>query len=109
MHNPCYSIEEFQTNFSKITTINEAIAFSQDPKIDLSVVIRAIQIDTNWDFKSDSLTGSQKIMLLPKLCINGELYESPCWHDFVPTGFNGLEQAFLKALKESVAKAQRVL
>lgn len=107
MHKPCYSIEQFRSNFSEKSSINEAITLFQDPKIDLSVAIRATQIDTNWDAKSNSLTGTHKILLLPKLYLSGELYEAPCWQEFTPTGFNGLEEAFLKALRQALASMQR--
>ena len=111
MQNPSYAIERFLNNFSKNTTINEAIAFiKKDSKVDLTIHFESnLPISLAWDVASNSLTGSFKITIFPKLVINGELYEASFRHDLVmPASFDGLETAFIKTLKESLASVQRV-
>ena len=111
MQNTSYAIEQFHENISQINTINEAIVLiKKDPKIDLTIHFESnLPISLAWDVASNSLTGSCKITVFPKLVINGELYEASFRHDLVmPPSFDGLESAFMKTLKESLSSAQRV-
>jgi len=111
MLNQAYSIERFLNNFSKNNTVKEAIALiKKDSKVDLTIHIESnLPWSLAWDVASNSLTGSCKITILPKLVINGELYEAPFQHDLVmPPSFDGLEAAFIKTLKGSLMSAQRV-
>lgn len=111
MQNTSYAIERFHENISQINTINEAIALiKKDSKIDLTIHFESnLPWSLSWDVTSNSLTGSCKITIFPKLVINGELYEASFRHDLVmPPSFDGLESAFMKTLKESLSSAQRV-
>ena len=112
MHNQPYAIERFLNNFSKNNTINEAIdLIKKDSKVDLTIHLEStLPISLCWDAKSDTFTGHQKITIFPKLVINGDLYESSFKHDLVMpmNGFDGLEAAFMKTLKQSIGTAQRV-
>jgi hypothetical protein len=111
MRNPSYAIERFLNNFSKNNTLKEAIdLIKKDFKVDLTIHFESnLPISLAWDVASNSLTGSCKITVFPKLVINGELYEASFRHDLVmPPSFDGLEAAFLAALKESLMSAQRV-
>jgi hypothetical protein len=106
-----YAIRQFHENISQINTINEAIALiKKDPKVDLTIHLESnLPISLSWDVASNSLTGSCKITVFPKLVINGELYEASFRHDLVmPPSFDGLEAAFLAALKDSLSTAQRI-
>ena len=109
MRNQSYAIERFLNNFSEKKTITEVIdLIKHDPKVDLLVDFKSLPLDFSWSARSDQLTGSYKIMLLPKLYLNGEPYEAPAWQDLViQDGFSKLETAFMKALKKSVSSVQR--
>ena len=111
MQNTSYAIERFHKNISQTNTINEAIALiKKDFKVDLTIHFESnLPISLAWDVASNSLTGSCKITIRPKLVINGELYEAPFQHDLVmPPSFDGLESAFMKTLKDSLGTAQKV-
>ena len=111
MHESSYAIRQFHENISQIHTINEVIVLiKKDPKIDLTIHFESnLPWSLAWDVASNSLTGSCKITIFPKLVINGELYEAPFRHNLVmPPSFNGLEAAFMKSLKDSLMSAQRV-
>jgi hypothetical protein len=110
MHNQLYAIEKFQNKFSETQTTSEIQALFQDPNTDLSIHFESnLPISLAWDVASNSLTGSCKITVFPKLVINGELYEASFRHDLVmPPSFDGLEAAFLAALKDSLSTAARI-
>ncbi len=111
MLNSSYDVlRQFQNKFSETHTIREINTLFSDPKLDLTIHLESnLPWSLAWDIASNSLTGSCKITILPKLVINGELYEAPFQHDFVmPASFDGLEAALMSALKESVATTQRV-
>ena len=100
----------FQNKFSEKHNIREIKALFGDPKLDLTIHFESnLPWSLAWDLSSNSLTGSCKITISPKLVINGELYEPPCKHDFVlPSSCDGLEVAFLRALKDSLGAVARV-
>jgi hypothetical protein len=111
MHESSYAIRQFHKNISQTTDILSFQRLFSDPKLDLTIHFESnLPWTLAWDVASDSLTGSCKITILPKLVINGELYEAPCKHDLVMPmdGFAGLEGAFLSALKDALGTAQRV-
>ena len=111
MLNPAYdALRQFQNKFSEKQTISEIKALFSDPKVDLTIHFESnLPISFAWDVASNSLTGSCKITIFPKLVINGELYEAPFRHDLVmPPSFDGLETAFMRSLKESLMSAHRV-
>jgi hypothetical protein len=96
--------------FSEKHTIREINALFEAKNLDLSVHLESnLPISLAWDLTTNSLTGSCKITVFPKLVISGELYETPFRHDLVmPPTFDGLEAAFLKTLKDSIATTQKV-
>ena len=111
MLNSAYdALRQFQTNFSEKNTISEITTLFSDPKVDLTIHFESnLHWSLAWDVASNSLTGSCKITIFPKLVINGELYEAPFRHDLVmPPSFGGLESAFLRTLREAIASVQRV-
>ena len=110
MLNQAYAIRQFSENISQTTSILALNKLFQDPKVDLTIHFESnLPWSLAWDLTSTSFTGSCKITISPKLVINGELYEAPCRHDFVlPSSCDGLEAAFLKALKESLRAVERV-
>jgi hypothetical protein len=111
MRESSYSIAKFSENISQTNTIKALKTLIQGKScLDLSVFLEAnLPISLAWDVASNSLTGSCKITVFPKLVINGELYEAPSKHDLVmPQSFDGLETAFMKTLKESLMSAQRI-
>jgi len=111
MLNSAYdTLRQFQNKFSEKQTIREIRSLFSDPKVDLTIHFESnLPISLAWDVASNSLTGSFKITIFPKLVINGELYEASFRHDLVmPASFDGLETAFIKTLKESLASVQRV-
>jgi hypothetical protein len=99
MLNSAYdAVRQFQNKFSEKQTIREITPLFNDPKLDLTIHFESnLPWSLGWDVASNTLTGSCKITILPKLVINGELYEAPCKHDLVMPmdGFNGLEGALL--------------
>ena len=109
MHESSYAIRQFHENISQINNISSFQKLFSDPKVDLSIHFESnLPWSLAWDVASNSLTGSCKITVFPKLVINGELYEAPFQHDLVmPPSFDGLESAFMKTLKESLGTAQR--
>ena len=111
MLNPAYeNLRKFLNKFSEKQTIREINTLFQDPKIDLTIHFESnLPISLAWDVASNSLTGSCKITIFPKLVINGDLYEAPFQHDLVmPPSFDSLETAFMKSLKEAIKSVQRV-
>jgi len=108
MLNQAYNV--LRHKFSEKQTISEINSLFSDPKVDLTIHFESnLPISLAWDVASNSLTGSCKITVFPKLVINGELYEAPFRHDLVmPPSFDDLESAFIKSLKESLMSAQRV-
>jgi len=111
MPNSAYdALRQFQNKFSEKQKISEIRSLFSDSKVDLTIHFESnLPISLAWDVASNSLTGSCKITVFPKLVINGELYEAPFRHDLVmPPSFDGLEAAFLSALKDSLMSAQRV-
>ena len=110
MRESSYAIRQFHENISQTTNISSFSKLFSDPKVDLTIHFESnLPISLAWHVASNSLTGSCKITIFPKLVINGELYEAPFRHDLVmPASFDGLETAFMKTLKESIASAQRV-
>ena len=110
MLNQAYAIRQFHENISQINSISSFQRLFSDPKVDLTIYFESnLPISLAWDVASNSLTGSCKITVFPKLVINGELYEAPFRHDLVmPPSFDDLESAFIKSLKESLMSAQRV-
>ena len=100
-----YAFTQFQTNFSEKTSINQIISLIQDnSNFDLVVDFKTLPLDFSWSARFDQLTGSGKIMLFPKVFINGELYEASGWHDmaFPLDGLSGLESALMKSLREAL-------
>jgi len=111
MHESSYSIAKFSENISQTNTIKALKTLIQGKScLDLSVFLESnLPISLAWDVASNSLTGSCKITIFPKLVINGELYEAPFQHDLVmPPSLDGLEAAFIKTLREAIASVQRV-
>jgi hypothetical protein len=110
MQKSSYAIRQFSENISQTTNISALKRLFQDPKLDLTIHFESnLPWSLAWDLSSNSLTGSCKITISPKLVINGELYEAPCKQDFVlPSSCDGLEAAFLKALKDSLSSVARV-
>lgn len=112
MLNSAYdAMRQFKNKFSEKQTIREINALFEAKNLDLSVHLESnLPISLCWDAKGDTFTGHQKITIFPKLVINGEVYEAAFKHDLVMpmNGFNGLEAAFMKTLKESIASAQKV-
>jgi hypothetical protein len=110
MLNSPFSNEKIIDNISQTTNISSFQKLFSDPKVDLTIHFESnLPISLAWDLSSNSLTGSCKITVFPKLVINGELYEAAFKHDLVmPPSFDGLEAAFLKTLKEAIATAQKV-
>ena len=110
MINQPYDVLRQIQNISQINNISSFQKLFSDPKVDLTIHLESnLPISLSWDIASNSLTGSCKITVFPKLVINGELYEAPFRHDLVmPPSFDGLESAFIKTLKESLGTAQRV-
>ena len=112
MLNPAYEdFRKFQNIFSEKTSISQIISLIQsNPNIDLVVDFKTLPLDFSWSARFDQLTGSGKIMLFPKVFINGELYEASGWYDMsLPmNGLSGLEYALVKALREAIATAVRV-
>ena len=110
MRESSYAIRQFHENISQINNISSFQKLFSDPKVDLTIHFESnLPISLAWDVASNSLTGSCKITVFPKLVINGELYEAAFRHDLVmPPSFEGLEAAFMKTLKESLGTAQRV-
>jgi len=110
MLNSPFSNEKIIQNISQINNISSFQKLFSDPKVDLTIHFESnLPISLAWNVASNSLTGSCKITVFPKLVINGELYEAPFRHDLVmPPSFDGLESAFIKTLKESLGTAQRV-
>ena len=111
MLNQAYSITKFYENISQINTIKALKTLIKGNScLDLSIFLETnLPISLAWDLAANSITGSCKITIFPKLVINGELYEAPCKQDLVlPSSCDGLEAAFLKALKESLGAVARV-
>lgn len=110
MRESSYAIRQFHENISQINNISSFQKLFSDPKIDLTIHFESnLPISLSWDVASNSLTGSCKITIFPKLVINGELYEAPFRHDLVmPPSFDCLEAAFIKTLKESLGNVARV-
>ena len=110
MINQPYDVLRQIQNISQINNISSFQKLFSDPKVDLTIHFESnLPISLAWNVASNSLTGSCKITVFPKLVINGELYEAPFRHDLVmPPSFDGLESAFIKTLKESLGTAQRV-
>lgn len=111
MLNPAYDVlHKFLNKFSEKHTIREINTLFGDPKLDLTIHFESnLPWSLAWDLQANSLTGSCKITISPKLVINGELYEPSYKHDFVlPSSCDGLEAAFLKALKDSLSSVARV-
>ena len=110
MLNQAYAIRQLSENISQINNISSFQKLFSDPKADITIHFESnLPISLAWDVASNSLTGSCKITVFPKLVINGELYEAPFRHDLVmPPSFDRLEAAFMKTLKESLMSAQRI-
>ena len=111
MLNPAYdALRLFQNKFSEKHTIREIKALFGDPKLDLTIHFESnLPWSLAWDLTSNSLTGSCKITISPKLVINGELYEAPFGATFVmPASLECLENSFVEALKESLSAIARV-
>ena len=110
MINQPYDVLRQIQNISQINNISSFQKLFSDPKVDLTIHFESnLPISLSWNLSSNSLTGSCKITIFPKLVINGELYEAPFRHDLVmPPSFDGLESAFIKTFKESLGTAQRV-
>ena len=110
MYEPSYSVQKFSENISQTTNISALKKLFGDPKLDLTIHFESnLPWSLAWDLSSNSLTGSCKITISPKLVINGELYETPCKHDFLlPSSYDSLEIAFLTALKDSLGAVARV-
>jgi hypothetical protein len=111
MLNRAYSITKFSENISQINTIKALKTLIKGNScLDLSIFLETnLPISLAWDVASNSLTGSCKITIFPKLVINGELYEASFRHDLViPPSFDGLEAAFIKTLKDSLGSAARI-
>jgi hypothetical protein len=108
MLNSAYDV--LRHKFSEKQSISEIKSLFSDPKVDLTIHFESnLPWSLAWDVASNSLTGSCKITVFPKLVINGELYEAAFRHDLVmPPSFDGLEAAFIKSLKEAIKSAQRV-
>lgn len=110
MRESSYAIRQFHENISQINNISSFQKLFSDPKADLTIHFESnLPWSLAWDVASNSLTGSCKITVFPKLVINGELYEASFLHDLVmPPSFEGLESAFLSTLKDSIATTQKV-
>lgn len=110
MLNSPFSNEKIIQNISQTTTISALKQIFEVKNLDLTIHFESnFPISLAWDLASNSLTGSSKITVFPKLVINGELYEAHFKHDLVmPPTFDGLEIALLSALKESLKTVARV-
>ena len=110
LNSPFSNEKIIQNKISQTNNISSFQKLFSDPKVDLTIHFESnLPISLAWDVASNSLTGSCKITIFPKLVINGELYEAPFRHDLVmPPSFEGLESAFMKTLKEAIASVQRV-
>ena len=104
MLNQSYAIEAFQAKFSTLTTIEAIKDFiKSDPRLELFA--RLIFPDSTWNAGDDTIMGP-KALILPKIMISGELYESS-W-DFEVKSLVGLEMSFIQALRKSIATMGRV-
>ena len=110
MRESYYAIRQFSENISQSTSISALNKLFQDPKLDLTIHFESnLPWSLAWDLQANSLTGSCKITISPKLVINGELYEAPFGATFVmPASLECLENSFVEALKESLSAIARV-
>ena len=109
MQKSSYSIQKFSENFSQKTSISEIIKLVKtNSNVDLAVDF--VSKGLTFDFRSDAFVGESHAIILPKLHINGELYQASGWHNLtIPlNGFAGLEHSFLTALKSSISTMQRI-
>jgi len=99
MLNQSYSIQKFSENLSKTNTTKQLIELIQShPSLDLSVDFRFVE--GCWYVGEDLFSPCTKLMLMPKLLINGESIERP-WHAVEVDGMQSLQADFLRGLKEA--------
>ena len=100
MLNQSYSIQKFSENLSKTNTTKQLIELIQShPNLDLSVDFRFVE--GCWYVRDDMFSPCTKLMLMPKLIINGESIERP-WHAVKVNGMQSLQADFLDGLKEAL-------
>jgi len=98
-----YTIEQFSEKVSKISTLKEFITFFQEPTIDLSITISALEL--SWNAKADAITSGGKIIFQLALNIGGNSYEPSMGQEVVVTSLSTLEEKFLEALKKGICIA----
>ena len=98
MLNQAYSHEKFFSNLSRTNTTQQLIELIQShPNLDLSVDFRFVE--GCWHVRDDMFLPCTKLMLMPKLIINGESIERP-WHPVKVDGMQSLQAGFLDGLRE---------
>ena len=100
MHESSYSIQKFSENLSKTNTTKQLIELIQShPSLDLSVDFRFVE--GCWYVGEDLFSPCTKLMLMPKLIINGESIERP-WHPVKVDGMQSLQADFLDGIREAL-------
>ena len=100
MLNQAYSHEKFFSNLSKTNTTKQLIELIQShPNLDLYVDFRFVE--GCWYVGEDLFSPCTKLMLMPKLIINGESIERP-WHAVQVNGMQSLQADFLDGIKEAL-------
>ena len=99
MLNQAYSHEKFFSNLSQTNTTKQLIELIQShPNLDLYVDFRFVE--GCWYVRDDMFSPCTKLMLMPKLLINGESIERP-WHAVKVDVMQSLQADFLRGLKEA--------
>jgi|DEB0MinimDraft_10_1074344.scaffolds.fasta_scaffold114176_1 hypothetical protein len=99
MLNQSYSIQKFSENLSQTNTTKQLIELIQShPNLDLYVDFRVVE--GCWYVRDDMFSPCTKLMLMPKLLINGESIDKP-WHPVKVDGMQSLQADFLRGLKEA--------
>ena len=99
MLNQSYSIQKFSENLSKTNTTKQLIELIQShPNLDLYVDFRFVE--GCWYVRDDMFSTCTKLMLMPKLLVNGESIDKP-WHAVQVNGMQSLQADFLRGLKEA--------
>ena len=98
MLNQSYSIAKFSENLSKTSTTTQLIELIQGhPNIDLYVDFR---IEGCWYVRDDNFSPCTKLMLMPKLVLNGEAINKP-WQAVKVNGMQSIQADFLCGLQEA--------
>lgn len=99
MLNQAYSHEKFFSNLSKTNTTKQLIELIQSHRgLDLYVDFRSVE--GCWYVRDDMFSPCTKLMLMPKLLINGESIDKP-WHKVKVNSMQSLQADFLHGLKEA--------